>query len=169
MGVAGLFLLLLLPVLVAYASGPSECCSMNVTVVAGESNSFPGGVVTGDYGNRVEYRTSVVESEYIVVFVSYYTTQARDGFLAAALHALPPSLWTIIPRPNPVQDYPSDFSLVRFNQPHEVRGITESDGVGVALSSLSRHPAIKRVTPQKKLTKILATCETWGWGCGLWV
>ena len=75
-------------------------------------------------------------------FNGYYSTEARDGFIAAVLR--PFSGWSIIPRNNPSQNYPSDFSLVQLKV-----------GVADALSSLRHHPSIKRVTPQKKLTRML--------------
>ena len=130
---AVLRILLLLPVLMTYAQGP--CCSLNVTVVAGEGKSaLPGG--------SVEYTTSIVDSEYIVMFTSYYTSNARDGFISAALR--PFHDWAILPRSNPSSDYPSDFSVVTLSATHHQ-----------ALEALTQHPAIKQVTPQKKLTRIL--------------
>ena len=153
MGVASVFLLLLLPVLLTYASGPSDCGLVNVTIAAGEA--LLGGGVSG-----YEYSSSVVEAEYIVTFVSYYTAEARAGFISAALR--PYRHWSLVPRPNAASSYPSDFSVVRLTS-----GTTRCDGnedVGVAkplaaLGALWQHPAVKRVSPQKRLTKILATCE----------
>ena len=81
-------------------------------------------------------------TEYIVSFNGYYLTEARDGFISAALHAF--TGWSIIPRANPSQDYPSDFSLVQLKT-----SVTDS------LDSLRHHPSVRRVTPQKKLTRML--------------
>ena len=81
--------------------------------------------------------------EYIVTFNSYYTTGARDGFISATLR--PFHNWALIPRSNPVQQFPSDFSLVQLG----------GTSVTVALQALSQHPYVKRVTPQKRLTRIL--------------
>ena len=81
--------------------------------------------------------------EYIVTFNSYYTTEARDGFISATLR--PFSNWALIPRSNPVQQFPSDFSLVQLGG----TSVTE------ALHALSQHPYVKRVTPQKRLTRML--------------
>ena len=81
-------------------------------------------------------------SEYIVSFDGYYSSEARDGFITAALRRF--SGWSIIARNNPSQDFPSDFSLVQLKE-----------GVAGALEALSHHPSIKRVTPQKKLTRML--------------
>ncbi len=82
-------------------------------------------------------------TEYIVMFNAYYTSDARDGFISAALKLHPD--WSIVPRSNPSQDYPSDFSLVQLRA-HVPRAVT----------SLEHHPTVKRVTPQRKLTRMLA-------------
>ena len=87
-------------------------------------------------------RVSFTCAEYIVTFIGYYSTEARDGFITAALR--PFSGWSIIPRANPSQSYPSDFSLVQLKT-----------GVTAALKSLQDHPSVKRVSPQKKLTRML--------------
>jgi len=153
MGVALVFELLLLPVLMTYAAGPSDCGSVNVTIAAGEA--LLGGGVAG-----YEYSSSVVEAEFIVTFVSYYTAEARAGFISAALR--PYRHWSLVPRPNAAASYPSDFSVVRL-----ASGATRCDGnedVGgakpvAALGALRQHPTVKRISPQKRLTKILAACE----------
>lgn len=133
--------LLLLPVLVSYAHGPTDCTQFNVTVVADQSS--PDLPLHGS----LEYSSSVVESEYIVTFISYYTTDARDGFISAVLR--PFRNWMILPRSNPSSEYPSDFSIVQF-------GETNTE----ALRALSQHPTIKGVTPQKRLTRLLTTGDS---------
>ena len=75
-------------------------------------------------------------------FHGYYLSEARDGFITAALRRF--SGWSIVARDNPSQDYPSDFSLVQVKE-----------GVADALEALQHHPSVKRVTPQKKLTRML--------------
>lgn len=132
--------LVLVPLLVACAHGPSDCSHFNVTVVADESSPLL--QHQHNHVAPVEYSTSIVDSEYIVTFISYYTTDARDGFISAALR--PFNNWRILPRNNPSAVYPSDFSVVQLSS-------TE----GEALSALNQHPAIKHVTPQKMLTRIL--------------
>lgn len=126
--------LLLLPVLLASAQGPSDGCTLNTTVVATDTST----AIT-----HVGYSTSIVETEYIVTFNSYYTTEARDGFVSAALR--PFHGWTLLPRTNPSQQFPSDFSVV------QLRGSAVAD----SLLALRQHPTVKRVTPQKKLTRML--------------
>lgn len=77
-----------------------------------------------------------------MTFNGYYSTEARDGYVSAALR--PYKEWSIVSRSNPGQDFPSDFSLVRL----------KSD-IPDALSALTQHPNVKRVTPQRKLTRLL--------------
>jgi membrane-bound transcription factor site-1 protease len=78
------------------------------------------------------------------MFTSYYTTEARDGYLAASLQ--PYLGWSVVPRSNPGQEYPSDFSLLRLS------GEGTEDQI---LKALQRHPLVKRVTPQRRLTRTL--------------
>ena len=49
--------------------------------------------------------------EYIVAFTGYYSNEAREGFITAALQGI--EGWAILARNNPGQQYPSDFSLVK--------------------------------------------------------
>ena len=131
--------LLLFPVLVICAQGPDDFSQrqLNVTVVAGDLPSPQ---------TAPQYSTSIVNSQFIVTFVSYYTTDARDGFISAALR--PFHNWTILPRSNPSAHYPSDFSLLQLAS-------TEKG----AIQALTRHPVVRQVTPQKMLTRILSAGE----------
>ena len=98
-------------------------------------------------------RPSSPTTEYIVTFTSYYTTEARDGYLSAALHSF--KGWAIVPRSNPSQSYPSDFSLLQLS------GDTgDSDAI---LQALQHHPLIKRVTPQRRLTRVLTFAQDGEW------
>lgn len=135
--------LVFLPVLVACAQGPADCSHFNVTVVADESASLAHQQL-GPHAS-LEYSSSIVDSQYIVTFTSYYTTEARDGFISAALR--PFHNWTILPRSNPSAHYPSDFSLIKLDTSLQAK----------ALTMLTQHPAIKQVTPEKMLTRILAS------------
>ena len=138
--------LLLLPILISCAHGPADCIHFNVTVVADDNTPpFP-------LHNSVEYASSIVNSQYIVTFTNYYTTDARDGFISAALR--PFCNWTILPRSNPSSQYPSDFSIVQL-----------ASASPQVLKALSQHPTIKRVTPQKMLTRLLTSGG--GKGCGV--
>ena len=46
-----------------------------------------------------------------MTFTGYYSSEAREGFIAAALKGIPG--WTVLVRNNPGWQYPSDFSLVK--------------------------------------------------------
>ena len=46
-----------------------------------------------------------------MTFTGYYSSEAREGFIRAALQGI--EGWTILVRSNPGQQYPSDFSLVK--------------------------------------------------------
>lgn len=135
--------LVFLPVLVMCAHGPTDCPHFNVTVVADESASLPHQQL-GPHAS-LDYSSSIVDSQYIVTFTSYYTTEARDGFISAALR--PFHNWTILPRSNPSADYPSDFSLIQLSTTQQEQ----------ALNMLTHHPAIKQITPEKMLTRILSS------------
>jgi hypothetical protein len=129
--------LLFWPILLSCAHGPTDCTQFNVTVVAdANSPTLP--------HHSVEFSSAVVDSEYIITFTNYYTTDARDGFISAALR--PFRNWTIIPRSNPSSEYPSDFSIIQLSSMDRE-----------ALKALNQHPFIKRVTPQKMLTRILTS------------
>ena len=137
--------LLFLPaVLVCCAYGPTDCPHFNVTVVADDVGGALMHQQLGPHAS-LEYSSSIVDSQYIVTFTSYYTTEARDGFISAALR--PFHNWTILPRSNPSAEYPSDFSLIQLG----------TVGRAEALTVLTQHPAIKQVTPEKMLTRILTS------------
>lgn len=55
--------------------------------------------------------------EYIVSFKSYYKSQTRENFIAAALNSSSVKDWHIIRRNNPAKDYPSDFDIVFVSKP----------------------------------------------------
>ena len=46
-----------------------------------------------------------------MTFTGYYSTEAREGYISAALQGV--QGWTIVVRNNPGQQYPSDFSVVK--------------------------------------------------------
>lgn len=115
---------------------PFENCSRNSSSPSVAKESF------------FDYKTSVVENEYIVVFNGYYTTSARDGYVMSALDLSSVKSWKIIPRHNPASDYPSDFSLVKL------KGDTRS-----GVDALKRHPKVRSVTPQKRVERFLKSIE----------
>lgn len=53
--------------------------------------------------------------EYIVLFKDYYPERKRVVFVSEALSAAHVPAWEVIPRNNPAQQFPSDFSLIRVS------------------------------------------------------
>ncbi|KAG9475255.1 hypothetical protein GDO78_003612 [Eleutherodactylus coqui] len=92
----------------------------------------------------VDFSSSVVEHEYIVVFKGYFTANARSKFISSALRSRGIEDWRIVPRNNPASDYPSDFELIEIKS-------AQHDTV----QTLEDHPNIKRVTPQKRVIRSL--------------
>lgn len=98
-------------------------------------------------------------AEYIVTFTGYFSSDARTSFISSALHHHACG-WSIISRLNSGQQYPSDFSLLRVTA-----------NASQVVDALHKHPLVKRVTPQKRFSRILAAsedrcvggCETAGW------
>lgn len=80
------------------------------------------------------YSTSTVASEFIVKFSGFYEESARRGYIAAALAPLSDSVtFEVVPRDNPMAEYPSDFDVVQLGSEHEVRSrITENSKLEVA-------------------------------------
>ena len=67
------------------------------------------------------YSTSTVASEFIVKFSGFYEESARRGYIAAALAPLSDSVsFEVVPRDNPMAEYPSDFDVVQLGTEHEV-------------------------------------------------
>lgn len=97
--------------------------------------------------------------EFIISFKGYYKDEARDGFISAALKTNScSSSWHTITRSNPIQHLPSDFSVVH---------ISREGNVTDCLSSLSRHPLVKLVTPHRKFSRSLSCAESAGTGGGV--
>lgn len=67
------------------------------------------------------YSTSTVASEFIVKFSGFYEETARRGYITAALAPLADSInFEVVPRDNPMAEYPSDFDVVQLGAEHEV-------------------------------------------------
>nr|CAI5826238.1 unnamed protein product [Callosobruchus analis] len=94
---------------------------------------------------ELDYSSKIVENEYIVMFNSYYKNQARINYINTALNASGISNWKIIERENPASDYPSDFDVVILTDTDKLEG----------LNALNSHPAIKRVTAQRMVSRTL--------------
>ncbi|KAA8590535.1 hypothetical protein FQN60_014469 [Etheostoma spectabile] len=95
---------------------------------------------------KLEFSSKVVEHEYIIAFTGYFSAKARGLYISSALRnsgdrALE---WHIVPRQNPASDFPSDFELVHIRQ-----------ALPSSLLTLEDHPYIKRVTPQRKVFRML--------------
>ncbi|KAJ8339711.1 hypothetical protein SKAU_G00343440 [Synaphobranchus kaupii] len=105
---------------------------------------------------KVEFSTSIVNHEYIVVFNGYFTAKARGHFIGSALRSSEALDWRIVPRDNPASDYPSDFEVVQIPQASQQ-----------SLLTLQDHPYIKRVTPQRRVLRNLkytdAPCNDTRW------
>lgn len=88
----------------------------------------------------------LVAAEYIIGFTGYFSAKARSLYISSALrNAGEGSLeWHIVPRENPASDFPSDFELVHIRQASPS-----------SLLTLEDHPYIKRVTPQRKVFRML--------------
>ena len=67
--------------------------------------------------------------------------------VSSLLHSSAAAVAGRLARSNPSQHYPSDFSLLHF--PHQRE-------VGTAVKALEAHPLVRRVTPQRKLTRALS-------------
>lgn len=88
----------------------------------------------------------LVAAEYIIGFTGYFSAKARSLYIRSALRNAGDGAleWHIVPRENPASDFPSDFELVHIRQ--------ASPG---SLLTLEDHPYIKRVTPQRKVFRML--------------
>ena len=105
------------------------------------------------------YSTSTVASEFIVKFSGFYEESARRGYIAAALAPLSDSVsFEVVPRDNPMAEYPSDFDVVQLGAEHEF-GSGGTDPESVALQALLRHPAVKSITPQRKVTRSIKAID----------
>ncbi|XP_060535660.1 membrane-bound transcription factor site-1 protease isoform X2 [Cylas formicarius] len=94
---------------------------------------------------QVDYSSKIVENEYIVMFNGYYKNQARASYINTALNGTGVKKWTIVARENPASDYPSDFDVVVLEDTDKLEG----------LNALNEHPAIKRVTSQRMVSRTL--------------
>lgn len=94
---------------------------------------------------EVDYTSKVVENEYIVMFNGYYKNQARANYIQTALNGTGIKKWSILERENPASDFPSDFDVIVLEDTDNFEG----------LNALNDHPAIKRVTAQRMVSRTL--------------
>ncbi|XP_066138498.1 membrane-bound transcription factor site-1 protease isoform X2 [Euwallacea fornicatus] len=93
----------------------------------------------------VDYTSKVVENEYIVMFNGYYKSKARANYIQTALNGTGIKKWTILERENPASDFPSDFDVI----------VLEDTDTFEGLIALNDHPAVKRVTAQRMVSRTL--------------
>ncbi|KAH1002640.1 membrane-bound transcription factor site-1 protease-like isoform X2 [Dendroctonus ponderosae] len=93
----------------------------------------------------VDYTSKIVENEYIVMFNGYYKSQARATYIETALNNTGLKRWKIVDRENPASDFPSDFDVIVLEDTESLQG----------LKALNDHPAIKRVTAQRMVSRTL--------------
>lgn len=100
----------------------------------------------------------LVAAEYIIGFTGYFSAKARSLYISSALRNAGEGAleWHIVPRENPASDFPSDFELVHIRQASPS-----------SLLTLEDHPYIKRVTPQRKVFRMLkyVPCKSHGTLC----
>lgn len=118
-----------------------------------------------------DYKSSILENEYIVLFGGYYSEPKRAVYVGEALSGSHIPSWEIVPRNNPAREFPSDFSVVRLRQ-------NEQEGV----EALQMHPRVRKVTPQRRVQRFLhssqgenslngdndADCKNDCWSVGNW-
>lgn len=98
-----------------------------------------------------EFKSELVSSEVIVKFSNFYSLQARQNYIEAALKDSKNVNFEILPRTNLMSEYPSDFDVVRF---HQTQGDLK-DVKDVVSRRLLEHPCIKSVTAQRKVIRSL--------------
>lgn len=94
---------------------------------------------------EVAFSSSIVENEYIVKFIGYYRTRARENYIGTVLNSSNVKNWKIIPRNNAASMYPSDFDVVHLKETDKDEG----------LRALSNHPLVKTVSPQRLIHRTL--------------
>jgi hypothetical protein len=109
------------------------------------------GSLNQSHPNRVDelFSSNVVLNEFIVKFSGFYKESARRGYIDAALSPLSGlESYEVLERNNPMAAYPSDFDVVHV-----------TGGKEAATAALVKHPAIKSVTPQRKITRTLKVVD----------
>ncbi len=129
------------------------CCLSEATTT---TTCLPSVNATVEHSRKLDerFRTDVVMNEFIVKFEAFYEERARRGYISAALAPLGLKAdldqggYQVLERDNPMAAYPSDFDVLHL-----------SEDVGEASRTLLRHPAIKSVTPQRKVTRTLKAVD----------
>ena len=92
--------------------------------------------------------SSIIETEFIVSFTNFYSEETRSSILNEAMTGVSDNItWREIPRNNPGQSFPSDFSVVELSN-GKMREKSET-----FLAKLNSHNRIRSVSPQKRFTR----------------
>lgn len=119
------------------------CYAVSLTWATEEATK---GSCNATSGERVEYEFSsnVVSSNHIITYKGYFPSTTREKYVSAALRNAGVSNWTILHRDNPAKEYPSDFDVIILG-----------NGEKEAIDALTDHPAIRRVTAQRQVTRTI--------------
>ena len=112
---------------------------------------------TSEEEDVFEYSTARVSHEFIVKFKGFYKSLSRRKFILAAVSQSSQDAVDIVERRNPMAAYPSDFDLVKIaTTTSSVPGNDDN-----LISALLKHPLVKSVTPQLKVTRGLkhSSCD----------
>lgn len=106
-----------------------------------------GGVSNSTHRVQIEFTTTVVKNEYIILFHNYYKPVTRANFIRAALNgSYADQWWRIQERSNPAADFPSDFDVLLLEEREPYLDID---------TLLAGHPNVKSVTPQRIVHRTL--------------
>ena len=97
--------------------------------------------------------------EYIISFKNLYGSQTRKRFISSALNSvkerngsqIESNDWKIIDRQNIGQQFPSDFDVIHVNN---------NISYELLAHLLERHPNVKKVMPQKMITRFINFVNT---------
>lgn len=92
---------------------------------------------------EIEYKTTIVQNEYIVRFKKYYTSDVREKYIKDVINGS--TTITFVKRNNPAVDYPSDFDVIMIDENVPMSAIV----------SLRSHPSVKSITPQRMVHRTL--------------
>ncbi|XP_055625607.1 membrane-bound transcription factor site-1 protease isoform X2 [Toxorhynchites rutilus septentrionalis] len=123
----------------------ANCCDNIGTNNVNNSDSDSHSVDPVSHRLEVEFTTNIVQNEYIVQFDSYYSRWTREKYIQDALNGSKVKNWRILPRTNPVSDFPSDFEVLRLDAQ------TSTDGINL----LTSHPSVKSISPQRVVHRAL--------------
>lgn len=92
---------------------------------------------------EIEYKTTIVQNEYIVHFKKYHTSDVREKYIKDALNGS--TTIKFVKRNNPAVEYPSDFDVIMI----------DGNAPIAAIESLRTHPSVKSITPQRMVHRTL--------------